>query len=69
MKNQVNISLTELPPRVEKLIENDIQMVFGGCYGKNVVCYDDKSCCSQLKCVTNSGNLGGTDWENIPTCQ
>jgi hypothetical protein len=44
------IALTSLPPRPRQLNPNELQNVFGGCYGLVSVCINDSDCCAPLKC-------------------
>ena len=55
---KARIDLTNLPLRPRQLKHDELQNVFGGCYGYRNVCINDSDCCSRM-CRPN--------WANLPT--
>ena len=49
-ERRARIDLTNLPLRPRQLKPEELQNVFGGCYGIYTPCMNDSDCCASNKC-------------------
>ena len=55
------ISLQDLPPRAQRLNEEQLSQVFGGCLGWHYYCKTSFDCCSK-NCVPEGSMFSITCW-------
>lgn len=54
---KARIDLTNLPARPRQLRAEELQNVFGGCYGRHNVCMTSSECCAPFFCKWSTGSL------------
>lgn len=48
--DDVTLTVTDLPPRPQGLVPEELSDVFGGCQHIDEECHGDKECCLKMNC-------------------